>query len=695
MFSSFRLSSNESASTVDWGGVEYEARSREVGGVLVGGKRPSTSRLGERASKRARTRDWLRCYAQPVLLGRKIDANRKIAPEIERLPLEPHCYELVFDPYDPTRDPSEHVLPPLPVARTSGPVTPKTAAPPNPITPQTASKAPIATPPPSLPPVVNTPAAVPNGTPIIRRLVKSTHGKSPNSHPPIVTKAPETALVRLASGKLMRVPMEFLQRHQPQLLQAKRTVISSTAAAAASSVLPNGTLMTSTPNGAVIMTTSTTTTTTPNASTGMPGYSSAVRSNPPPNNTLSRVLERISPNPAVVRPTLPNTPLIHPSTPTTSRVLTVSTTSSFSSSASPSTTGTTTLPANVLSFLQQNGAALTAGGGSRVIRIKAYQSPTGANPVLLSGNGLQSSPQGVAKLSDRLNVITPVVSSIGGTLATVTMTPTNSMVTTLPATRHSYVLQPNSPVRLRTTTDSLALAKPIPISQLSQAQTQDGQRLSAALNHAVAGSGASVASPKDKVIVLGTPLQNGSAHQRPRVVGGSGLHVTPVMSESQKAMLAQNVAGSSTSPKTVLIKTANGLTQGNLVMSHPIQTLGPNSDANPASQFVLNQIRGGQKVLIQTSSANPLSKSVVFSSAGPSNLTLSLAAPTVIRSVAPGIVSLPNTPLTSPAHPVKVGGGPGVSPIIMGLGTNKQLGVVGLGGVSQVPQGVIKKQNEL
>lgn len=147
-----------------------------------------------------------------------------------------------------------------------------------------------------------------------------------------------------------------------------------------------------------------------------------------------------------------------------------------------------------------------------MIRIKAYQSPTGANPVLLSGNGLpsSSSPQGMAKLSDRLSVITPVVSSVGGggTLGSVVMTPTNPMVTTLPVSRQSYVLQPNSPVRLRTATDALGggAANPIPMSQLSQAQTQDGQRLSVALNHAVAGSiggGGPMGSPKDKVIVLG------------------------------------------------------------------------------------------------------------------------------------------------------------------------------------------------
>lgn len=63
----------------------------------------------------------------------------------------------------------------------------------------------------------------------------------------------------------------------------------------------------------------------------------------------------------------------------------------------------------------------------------------------------------------------------------------------------------------------------------------------------------------------------------------------------------------------------------------------------------------------------------------------------MIRSAAPGVVTLPDTPVTSSVQPVKIG----ATPVIIGLGANNQ-NVLGGGGNPQIPPGVVvKKQNEL
>eukprot|EP00095_Tigriopus_kingsejongensis_P009847 maker-scaffold21_size687808-snap-gene-5.43 protein:Tk09847 transcript:maker-scaffold21_size687808-snap-gene-5.43-mRNA-1 annotation:"---NA---" len=615
MFSQFQLSaSTEDRSTLDWGRVEFESLTRDV---VALGKRKASLRTPERAQKVAKTQTVLRCYAQPQLLARRVDeVTRRVTPHIERLPLESHCFDLALEPYDPAHphDPTAQYQPP--VALPALPPAPLAVTTPKPVAPPTTPLPPVAT-----------PTLVNGGTTVIRRPVKVPVKPLPPL--PIVTKAPETALVRLASGKLMRVPMEFLQRHQPQLLQGRRTLVSMAQPVS---------------NGLTVST------------VGL-SMSAPV----PTPNTLSRVLEKISPT--ISSSLLPTTPI----PPQIQRIASsAAATTTTTSMCLPSTMVSSVLPANVVSLLQQNGT-IVPGGPSRVIRIKAYQSP---NPSTISQtiNGLQTPV--AAKLSDRLSAITPVVSSSN--------LPMSNMVT-IPHSLQSYVLQPNSPVRLRTTAD--VMTKSIPTT--SQFTTADGQKLSVALTKAIGlpPSGTTTSSLLDKVIVFGSngtaQLINGSGGpgtQRQLVQTSSGLQLAPMP------------------PKTILIKTANGIAQGNIVMGHPVQQqqqqqqprLNPAGDMPPAKvlSMVADPSRAGGQMLLSP-------KVILPTAPASSSSTTTMVGQGVFRTVVPGPPLTPSvshvTNLASGLRAaVKVNSSPLAPPnVLLGAGDAKQT------------EDPLKKQNEL
>jgi len=431
------------------------------------------------AARNSRGAEQWKIFVEPNVLGRRVDpVTRRVSPAVTSLPLQPHSFALTIEPVTPNllaREERERERSKQEEAERHKYETSKREGLKRPHR-DGADEAENA-------------AVELNGARAEKRL-KVLHPSAPEKQEELTVAdgtaldeekgKPDTALVRLSSGRVVRVPIEILRQHQEQLKarreqqQQQQQVLRFT----------NGAPRTSLQNA---------------------------------DQALSRVLARISPAatmpagqqvvrtipPAIIRQIGPQVTLGAHQAATSSRGTTI-VTNSIRLSQRPS--------------LQQQ----------RVVRIRAYPGPPepGAlgTPAHVGGNiphgmapTVLSTANGAAKLSERLNLIEPVVQM------------------QLPQQQHRVNTQSGKqPVRVRCypSAASTAVRTVIPVTSTAN---PSHQRLSVALNSVTgqriqavvpaAGVQKSVIAPVERVIVLGPK---------------PGAAAAPVIQQQQNGQLAQH-----------------------------------------------------------------------------------------------------------------------------------------------------------
>ena len=381
---------------------------------------------------------------------------------------------------------------------------------------------------------------------------------------PVAAKTkPDTALVRLSSGKIVRVPIEILRQHQAQIKARNQQPTSSsslssataiaTSTAAATTPLRNG-ISTQVKSVLVSSTTTTTTAATSSSATTTPS-----------NQALSRVLARISPAGAVAasggrssaaspifqQHQRPQVIVQRPATAAAASATTASVVRHQVRPSAPIAVARSSAPVSVVTngihLAQPRHAVAAAQQPQRVVRIRAYQGPGGAATALSapsvvsamqSGRAIAiqgTTANGAAKLSERLNLINPtaissqpqqirVVTSLGG------------------------VSVGGQPVRIRCYqgpgASSATAAAPVVATSTAAVAPDSSQRLSVALNsvtgqqRVVATSSPQKSVPVERVIVLGPKHSAQVQQHNGQILSLPVVGAQPQQQQQQRVQLA-------------------------------------------------------------------------------------------------------------------------------------------------------------